>query len=35
VHGEPSSAEALAGRIEADLGWLAVVPRYKERVRLD
>jgi metallo-beta-lactamase family protein len=35
VHGEPSSAEALAGRIEADLGWLAVVPRYRERVRLD
>lgn len=33
VHGEVASAEALAGRL-ASRGWLSVVPRYQERVRL-
>lgn len=35
VHGEPEAAAALADRITEDLGWLAVAPRYLERVRLD
>ncbi|MFC7363288.1 MBL fold metallo-hydrolase RNA specificity domain-containing protein [Nocardioides astragali] len=35
VHGEPASADALASRISAELGWLAVVPSYGERVLLD
>jgi metallo-beta-lactamase family protein len=35
VHGEPSGAEALADRLQQQLGWCAVVPRYGERVRLD
>jgi metallo-beta-lactamase family protein len=35
VHGEPRSAEALAARIAAELGWAAVVPSYAERVLLD
>ena len=34
VHGEPESSHALAGRIRSELGWLAVVPRDGERVRL-
>ncbi len=34
VHGEPSSSAALADRIAADLGWVAVVPRDGELVRL-
>ncbi len=34
VHGEPQSADALATRIRAELGWMAVVPRDGERVRL-
>ena len=33
VHGEPDAADALALRLEGR-GWLAVVPRYQERVRL-
>jgi metallo-beta-lactamase family protein len=33
VHGEPDAADALARRLEGR-GWLAVVPRYQERVRL-
>ena len=33
VHGEPEAADALARRLE-QRGWLAVVPRYQERVRL-
>ncbi|MFP5252350.1 MAG: MBL fold metallo-hydrolase RNA specificity domain-containing protein [Actinomycetes bacterium] len=33
VHGEPEAADALARRLESR-GWLAVVPRYQERVRL-
>ena len=33
VHGEPEAAEALARRLDSR-GWLAVVPRYQERVRL-
>ena len=34
AHGEPAAAAALAERISADLGWLAVVPRQGERVVL-
>jgi metallo-beta-lactamase family protein len=32
VHGEPDATEALARRIRAELGWLAVAPREDERV---
>ncbi|WP_307814154.1 MBL fold metallo-hydrolase RNA specificity domain-containing protein [Nocardioides baculatus] len=35
VHGEPASAQALAGRIASELGWTAVVPTPGERVLLD
>jgi metallo-beta-lactamase family protein len=35
VHGEPESAHALAERVATELGWVTVVPRYGERVRLD
>ena len=35
VHGEPRAADALARRIETELGVCAVVPRLGERVRLD
>ncbi|GAA4411768.1 MBL fold metallo-hydrolase [Fodinibacter luteus] len=35
VHGEPQAARALADRVTDELGWLAVVPRFGERVRLD
>ena len=35
VHGEPASSTALARRIEDELQWLAVVPRFGERVRVD
>lgn len=35
VHGEADASRALAARIETELGWCAVVPRYGERVRLD
>jgi metallo-beta-lactamase family protein len=34
VHGEPASAQALATRIERDLGWAAICPRPLERVAL-
>ena len=34
VHGEPRGSDALAARIRTELGWLAVVPRDGERVRL-
>lgn len=34
VHGELRASEALATRIRAELGWLAVVPRDGERVLL-
>jgi metallo-beta-lactamase family protein len=34
VHGEPSSAEALRAKIEARLGWKAVIPEYKEEFRI-
>ena len=34
VHGEPRASRALADRIRAELGWLAVIPRDGERVRL-
>jgi metallo-beta-lactamase family protein len=32
VHGEPRSSRALAGRLHAQAGWTAVVPRDGERV---
>lgn len=35
VHGEPRASATLARRIEEELGWVAVVPRQGERVRLD
>lgn len=35
VHGEPAAAQAMAGRVNDELGWCAVVPRLGERVRLD
>lgn len=35
VHGEEHSARALGRRIDEELGWSAVVPRFGERVRLD
>lgn len=34
VHGEPAAAHALAARIRRELGWVAVVPAYGERVLL-
>ena len=34
VHGEPESSAALAARVRSELGWLTVVPRHGERVRL-
>jgi metallo-beta-lactamase family protein len=34
VHGEPEPAKALAGRIDRELGWPAVVPGHGEVVRL-
>jgi metallo-beta-lactamase family protein len=34
VHGEPLAGSSLAKRIEQDLGWSVVVPRYGERVRI-
>jgi metallo-beta-lactamase family protein len=35
VHGEAQSARALADRLRDELGWLTVVPRQGEVVRLD
>ena len=35
IHGEPPSAQALAGRIRAELDAAVVVPRLGERVRID
>ena len=35
VHGEPASADALAGTLRERLGWNAVVPRFQERVLID
>lgn len=32
VHGEPGAQQALAARIEADLGWRVEVPAYREAV---
>lgn len=34
VHGEPAAAQSLADRVEDELGWTAVVPRFGERVRI-
>jgi metallo-beta-lactamase family protein len=34
VHGEPEGSAALARRVREELGWMAVVPEYKEIVRL-
>lgn len=35
VHGEPSAAAGLSGRLTDELGWNAVVPVQGERVRVD
>jgi metallo-beta-lactamase family protein len=35
VHGEPDSSAALQVSITEQLDWNAVVPHYRERVRLD
>lgn len=35
VHGEPDALQGLRTRIDDELGWCAVVPTYRERVRLD
>ncbi len=35
VHGEAGASEALAARVRDELGWVAVVPRWGERVRID
>jgi metallo-beta-lactamase family protein len=35
VHGEPRASAALRDAIERELGWNCVVPRYRERVRVD
>jgi metallo-beta-lactamase family protein len=35
VHGEPAASSALAERINTELGWLAVVPRDGEKVRVE
>ncbi|HSR25712.1 MAG TPA: MBL fold metallo-hydrolase RNA specificity domain-containing protein, partial [Candidatus Eisenbacteria bacterium] len=35
VHGEPEAAAALAERVRRELGWLVVVARDGERVRID
>lgn len=35
VHGEDDSRRALADRIRAETGWLALVPRLGEKVRVD
>lgn len=34
VHGEPDAAATLADRVRRELGWVAVVPRDGERVRV-
>ncbi|HXG66823.1 MAG TPA: MBL fold metallo-hydrolase [Blastocatellia bacterium] len=34
IHGEPESAEALRQKIVSELGWNAVIPKYKEVVEL-
>lgn len=34
VHGEPEASTAFAARVRSELGWLTVVPRDGERVRL-
>lgn len=34
VHGEPDAAAALKGRIEGELGWNVVVPKYLDTVKL-
>lgn len=35
VHGDLEPARALAGRIESELGWDAVVPAYRDRVAIE
>ena len=34
VHGEPAAAATMHRRIEAELNWVAAIPRYGEKVRL-
>lgn len=35
VHGEPDASATIRDRLDEELGWVAVVPRHGERVRLD
>ena len=35
VHGEPDASAALCTRIDEELGWNAVVPRFEERLRVE
>ena len=35
VHGAPEASLALRDRLDAELGWTAVVPKFLERVRID
>jgi metallo-beta-lactamase family protein len=35
VHGDPGPAQALAARIEHELGWATMVPQHGESVKLD
>ena len=35
VHGEPGPAQALATRIEKELGWAVDVPAYRDRVAIE
>jgi metallo-beta-lactamase family protein len=35
VHGDPTPAATLAGRVRAELGWAVEVPGYRDRLSLD
>ena len=35
VHGEPDAADIVRQRMSHELAWPAVVPRHRERVRID
>lgn len=34
VHGEPAASEALRARIASELGWTAIAPAHRERIRI-
>lgn len=34
VHGEPPSMEALAGRIQSELGWQTLMPQHRETIQI-